>query len=326
MLKRLIQTGGMVSLLAGIGLSPALAVTRVATPPTPQSGQALEISPTVQELNVDPGKTLTENIQIRNISRSNQVVSAEIDDFTPNGETGFPKIELNTDGSGPYSLKRWAVLPGKVTIVPRQLITVPVRFNVPAAATPGSHYGILRFTASPPGLSGNGVSISTSVGVLEILRVSGAVKEDMHVVELSMNKDGKTGTFFEAAPFNFTERLSNTGNADLQPDGGINIYDMFGRKTAYVPVNQPPHLILPGSVRRFDETLDYQTIGTKRLFGHYTAKMKLTYGVSKRVATAEISFWVIPYKLILGILVLLLVLVLLLRWLGRRFNIQISRK
>ena len=328
MLKRLIQTGGLVSLLAGIGLNPALAATKAAPTPTPNSGQALEISPTVQELNVDPGRVITETIQVHNISRTNQVVSSELDDFVPNGETGFPKIELNTDGSGTYSLKRWAVLPAKITIVPRQIVALTVKFNVPAGATPGSHYGILRFTAAPPGLDGTGVSISTSVGVLEILRVSGAVKEDMKVVELSMRKtlNDKPSTFFQSAPFYFSERLSNTGNADLQPDGGINIYDMFGRKTAFVPVNQPPHLILPGSLRRFDEILDSGTLGTKHLFGHYTAKMNLTYGASKKVVTAELGFWVIPYKLIIAFIILAAIIVLLLRWLGKKYNFQISRK
>jgi hypothetical protein len=325
MIKRLIQTGGLVSLLAGIGLSPALAATK-APAPTPQSGQALEISPTVQELNVDPGHSLTETIQVHNISRSSQVVTAELDDFVPNGETGFPKIQLNTDGSGPYSLKRWAVLPGKVTIVPRQIVALTVKFNVPLSATPGSHYGILRFTAAPPGLEGTGVSISTSLGVLEILRVSGAVKEDLHVVELSMNKKGKKGTFFESAPFNFTERLSNTGNADLTPQGGIDIFDMFGRKMAFVPVNQPPHIILPGSIRRFDEVLDSGTLGSKHLFGHYTGKMKLTYGAANKVVEATIGFWVIPYKLIIAFIILAALLVFLLRWLSKKFNFKISRK
>ena len=328
MIKRLIQTGGLVSLLAGIGLTPALAATKAAPAPTPQSGQALEISPTVQELNVDPGHVLTETIQVHNISRTNQVVSSELDDFSPSGETGLPKIELDSNGSGPYSLKNWVVLPSKITLVPRQIAALTVKFSVPANATPGSHYGILRFTAAPPGLEGTGVSISTSVGVLEILRVSGAVKENMKVVELSMRKslNNDPSTFFESAPFWFTERLSNTGNADLTPTGGIDIYDMFGRKTAYVPVNQPPHLILPGSIRRFDEILDSSTIGTKHLFGHYTAKMNLTYGVSKQVVTANLGFWVIPYKLIIAFIILAAILVLVLRWMGKRFNIQISRK
>lgn len=322
MVKRLIQTGGLVSLLAGIGLSPLYA----ATAPAPQSGQALEISPTVQELAVDPGRVITENIQVHNISRSNQVVSAEVDDFTPNGETGFPKIELNTDGSGPYSLKRWAVLPGKVTLVPREQKVLTVKFTVPSTATPGSHYGILRFTATPPELQGQGVSISTSVGVLEILRVSGQVKEQLNIVEFSMNKQGHTGTFFESAPFNFSERLSNVGNADEQPEGGIDIYDTFGRKTAFVPINQPPHLVLPGSVRRFDQTLDYQTIGTKHLIGRYTAKLHLTYGKNKQVINDTLVFWVFPYKLVIAFLILAIIVVLLARWFFKRFNFQVSRK
>lgn len=302
-------------------------IVSLAATPVASGGQALEISPTISQISIDPGKTTELAIKVHNISRTTQAVTAQEDDFVPNGETGLPRVVLNSDGTSQYSFKKWAKMPAPFQVVSREIKSVNVRITVPANATPGSHYGIIRFTASPPGLEGTGVSISTSIGLLAIIRVSGDIKEKLSVVNFSMaDAKGMKSDFFESTPVNFVERLQNTGNSDLQPNGIIEINDIFGKRVANVAVNQPPHLILPSSIRRFDQTLDSATIGTKQLFGRYTAKLNLTYGVNKTPLITTMTFWVIPYRLILGVIFALVLLVFLVRLLGRRYNIEISSK
>lgn len=322
MLRKLLLLGGAAAAIAVLPLASVVAATAA-----PTGGQALEISPTVSQINVDPGKSTVLNIKVHNISRDTQAVSTQVDDFTPNGETGLPKIDLNSDGSSQFSFKRWIKVLPSFQIVSREIKAVNVKIDVPANATPGSHYGIIRFTASPPGLEGQGVSISTSLGLLAIFNVSGQTTESMKVTEFSINQDGKTGKLFEATPFTFVERLNNNGNTDLQPQGSVELFDVFGHKVANSGVNQPPHLVLPDSTRRFEQVLDYQTIGNKHLFGHYTAKMNLTYGVgNKKSLVANYSFWVIPYRLIIAVIFVLLALFLLGRFLAHRYSFEVQAK
>ena len=308
---------------------PALAATScTSTTATPNnSGQALEIAPPVVTISVNPGQSVKTQLFLRDVSQSNLVVTSEVDDFVAAGEDGTPKILLKDEGANPYSLKAWVVPPVQLQLASREVKTLPITINVPANATPGGHYGIVRFTAAAPSLNGNtGVSLSASLGALLLVTVSGKTKESLNVKEFSANKGGKTSSLFESTPINFTLRLRNDGNVHEQPTAQAIIKDMFGKTVAAVNFNEPPHNILPQSIRRFDAPLDKATIGTKKLFGHYTAHLTVTYGATKQVTTATMGFWVIPYRLI-GILILVLIGgFFLLRYFIKRYNRMIVSK
>jgi hypothetical protein len=210
--------------------------------------------------------------------------------------------------------------PASLRLVPREVKTMAITINVPANGSPGGHYGIIRFTATPPSLKNSGVSLSTSLGALILLTVNGKVNENLNIKELSVNKGGKTGSLFQSGPLNFVTRLENTGNVHEQPTGQITVTNMFGKNLATVNINLPPRNILPASTRKFTSALDSSVIGNKKLFGRYTAKLKVTYGQDKKVVTSTTTFWVIPYKLIAGLIIALIAGFFLLRYALRRYN------
>jgi len=217
----------------------------------------------------------------------------------------------------------------------KQVQILPVTIKVPANASPGGHYGVIRFTATPPDLKGTGVSLSASLGALILIRVSGDVKESLAVQEFTVNhyiptgetgKAGKAGTLFESAPLMFVERLKNTGNTHEQPVGQVTITDMFGKKIAAANVNVPPRNVLPGSIRRFEQPVDHDLIGNKKLFGLYHAKLSVVYGTNKQTVTSSLAFWVIPYRLIGTVIILIIGGFFALRIFIRNYNRRIISK
>jgi len=295
----------------GLGIPIALAAPAPKSSSQSAAGQALEISPPVINLTANPGQILKVQLSLRDISSESIIVSNQVNDFVAASEDGTPKILLNNEISGPYSLKDWITPLPNLLMIPKQIKNVPVTIKVPANASPGGHYGVIRFTAAPPELKGTGVSLSASLGALILIRVSGDIKESLTVQEFTVNHDhdgktGKPGTLFESTPIHFVERLRNTGNTHEQPVGQVAITDMFGKKVAAVNVNLPPRNVLPGSIRRFEQPLDSSVIGNKKLFGRYNAKLNITYGANKQTLTASFAFWVIPYRLI-GVTIVLLV-------------------
>ncbi len=276
---------------------------------TPQApGQALEIAPPVLNLTADPGQSIQANISIRDVSTSPLVVTSEVNDFTANGEDGTPKLLIEEGEVSPYSLKPWIAPIPQLSLKPRQIESLPVTIRVPADAAPGGYYAVVRFTASAPELEDTGVALSASVGTLILLRVNGDAKESIAVEEFSVSKDGTKGSIFDAAPINFVTRLRNDGTVHQQPIGRIAVKDMFGNKIANVNMNLNQNNVLPGSIRRFESPLDKAVIGDRWLIGRYTADLTVTYGSSQATTTSQLSFWIIPYKLI-GIILLILVLV-----------------
>jgi len=323
-IKLILTSATLVALTLETASPAVLAATPAPTPTnTANNGQALEIAPPLIYLTVNPGQTVNTQILIRDVANGDLIVNGQVNDFVADGESGAPKVLLNNDSNNPYTLKSWVAPLPSLLLIPRQIKTLPVTLKIPADASPGGHYGVIRFTATPPSLQGSGVSLSASLGALVLLTVNGKITEQLAVQQFSVSHNGKTGTMFESSPLSFTEVIKNTGNVHAQPTGLVTITDMFGKKLATLIVNQPPGNVLPGSARKFSQPLNSTVIGNKKLFGRYTAKFKVTYGTSKKVLTASLVFWVIPYREIAVVIVLLVAAFFILRYLIRRYNRRI---
>jgi hypothetical protein len=323
------------AVLCWLSLAPAaLAATTPpkaapAPPANPAYGQALEIAPPVIYLTVDPGQTVKTQIFLRDISSGDLIVSGQANDFTAAGEDGTPKILLdNKDQSNnPYSMKNWVAPPASLRLVPKEVKTMSITVNVPKDASPGGHYGIIRFTATPPSLKSSGVSLSTSLGALMLVSVNGNITEKMTVQELSAkNSEGKTGKLFQSGPLTFVERLKNEGNIHEQPAGQVVVTDMFGKKVASLNINLPPRNILPQTIRKFEQPLDKSVIGNKKLFGRYKAKLTITYGKNKQTLNSTLAFWIIPYKLVAIVILALIAGFFALRLALKRYNQYIIKQ
>lgn len=313
----LIVTGISLSLLV-VGLLVVPSKAHAVTSST-GSGQALEIGPPVINLSVDPGKTVTTQISLRDVSSTSLLVNGQINDFIASGEDGTPKILLDGTTS-PYSFKAWVAPLTSLTLQPKQIKTLTVSISVPANASPGGYYGVVRFTGTPPGLDGTGVSLAASLGSLILLTVNGQAKESLSIAEFSANNGGNAMTLFQSAPINFIQRIKNSGNIQEEPTGLVTITDMFNNKVATLPINQPPGNVLPSSIRKFSVPLDSTVIGNRILFGLYHADLTVTYGADKQTLASSFTFWVIPYTLIIVIVVALVVAFFVLRTLIRRYN------
>lgn len=317
-------------LLVGVVGATTLSITRthsVAAEVAP-SGQALEIAPPVLNLKANPGDTVKATINLRDITANPLVVNGTVDDFTASGEDGVPKIILDGTEPTPYSIKSWVQPLDKLTLQSREIQSLPITINVPKNASPGGYYGVIRFTASAAEIQSSGVSLSASLGALVFLRVSGTAKESLTVDQFYASKEdgGTSNWIFEAQPITFNQKLNNKGNVFEQPTGQITVTDTFGNTVANVNVNLELRSILPATTRKLSQGLDKGNIGDRMLFGLYHAKMKLTYGESKQTVTSELTFWVIPWRLILGIVAAIIVVAFAARTMLRRHTERIALK
>lgn len=318
MLKWFVRTLAGV-MVASLLASPfALAASTSPTPATP--GQGLEISPPVFELNANPGQSVNIQVKIRNITQTTLEVTGAVNDFGAGPqEDGSPQLLFNEVGTTRYSLKTWVTGVQNILLAPQQLETANVDISVPQNAEPGGHYGVVRFTGVPPSLKGEGVALSASVGALILLRVNGDVIDQLNLAEFAAGTQTGVDTwntqdFFEHGPVNFLVRLQDTGTVHEQPVGTITVKNFFGGTVGTVQVNSKSGNILPGSYRRF-----VQSLPNKELFGHYTATLALRYNGTKTLS-GTFGFWVIPWILILLVLIGAIVIFYLLKIGIKKYN------
>lgn len=324
-MRRVLLTAAA-SIITVASFLPGLTPAAIAATNPAGTGQALEIAPPVITMTVNPGQVVHTQINIRDVASGKLIVDGEANDFVAAGEDGTPKILLNNKDKDPYSLKDWVSPLPELLLSPKQIKNLPVTINVPKNASPGGHYGVIRFTATPPELKGTGVSLSASLGSLVLLTVRGDIKHQLAVQSFKVEKNNKPGSLFESTPVTLVEQIKNTGNVHEEPNGMITVKDMFGHTVAAAGVNRSLRNVLPGSTRMFSEPLDKATLGSHKLFGRYTASMKLTYGPNKTVLAASVSFWIIPYKLIIGIIIVLIAGFFLIRHLIRRHDQAVMRR
>lgn len=319
--RRLLIAGLIFGLLAGV-FTP-LASTAQAQD---NRGQALEIAPPVINLSADPGESVKAEIILRDVSDSQLLVTNQINDFVADGEDGTPKLLLEGDTDSPYSMKSWISPISELLLEPRTLTRLPITVNVPDDAAPGGYFSVIRFTGTAPEVDGSGVGLTASLGALVFMQVNGDAKEELSIEEFFTNASGGRTSVFQSAPVDFSVRLKNSGNTYEQPRGQITVKDMFGQTVGTVNVNLPPRTVLPGSIRKFDQSLDKGVLGNRMLFGMYTAELKVTYGPDNTVVTEKLTFWVIPYVLIGIILALLVIGFFAFRFMLRRYNRHIINK
>jgi hypothetical protein len=277
-----------------IALSLVIIPNIAAAAPTAGTGQGLEISPPLVDIKTDPGKVVTTQIKVRNVTQSSLLVKAQFEDFVANDESGTPKILLNSSEKSPYSIKDWLEAPASITLAPGQREPINVTINVPANASPGGHYGVVRFTGTPPEIADTGVSLSASVGTLMLVNVSGNVNESAKVAQIYTSQNNKQSGFFKRGPVLITTRVQNTGNVHFKPKGTLQITNTFGKTVKVVQFNYTNSNVLPGSIRKFQNLFDKQY-----MLGRYKVSVDVVYGSNNQIASGSTTFWVIPYNLIL---------------------------
>lgn len=289
-----------------------------------QSGsaaQGVELSPSIIELNAKPGGTYKLTIAVTNVTAGDLGYKVLIKDFTTKDETGSPKILQNSSLPPRISVRTWisSFVPN-FHLGSHKSTTATFAVTVPKNAEPGGHYGVIDFSGADTEAKSTGVGLTASAGTLLLVKVAGDVKEQASIASFYTADSSKESNFFESAPVNFVTRIQNTGNIHVKPFGSIDLKNMFGSTVATLPVNGTESNVLPDSIRRFDNNY------TDYMIGLYTATVTIGYGTKGEAIMASTTFWVIPYRLIATILLILALVLFISRRLQKAYNKRVIKK
>ncbi len=285
------------------------------------AAQGLQISPALVELNAVRGGTYTIKLNVMNVTAADLVYTSSVEDFTAAGETGSPHIVQNSKLPATASIRTWISTVLKFDLGSHQAKDIIATIKIPNNAEPGGHYGVLSFSGETPEVEGTGVGLSASAGALILIRVDGVIKEQAELSSFYTSLNGKQSSFFENGPVTFITRIQNQGNIHIKPFGNIEVRDMFGGLVENMKVNDSKSNVLPNSIRRFETSLNKPW-----MVGLYTANLTMGYGTTGQAITNTITFWVIPYKIVLAVLFILITFIYILTRLVKVYNRRIIEK
>lgn len=272
----------------------------------PVTGQFV-ISPTKVELDVKPGDIISRDVEISNRTGSTLTIEFSVEDFEGSTDPSQATVFKGGEDSA-WGARRW-LQPEISSIVLKQgeMVNFTTRIVIPKDAEAGGHYAALFASSTYASENGEGsaINITSRVGSLFLIRVEGAV------VEVGALEKPEVQPFSEYGPISIGLVFNNQGNVHLKPSGRVFITNLLGQTVADIPV--PEWVVLPGSARRNVITWD-----SKYLFGRYTARAEIGYTAGGSPIIVSTTFWVIPWKIILGISAVIIAVTALVSWLVRR--------
>ena len=305
----------------------ALGLSLVANAQTPSSDFSLQVTPSPIVTTLKPGTTTTLELKVRNAGTGTESLKIEPRPFTVDNETG----EVKLDDTASPEIASWVSYSSpKFTIKPGEWFTQKVTIALPKDT--GFSYSlalVISRTNNPSTIEGSRL-IKGSLAVFTLINVDrpGATRK------LEVEKFSTSAGVYEYLPATVDIKFKNSGNTIVQPYGNVFIQQGSGDKTpiATLPVNNKGGYILPSNKRLLStdwtngfpmyqvsqdssgtekktETWDWSQIANFRI-GQYTAKLVAVYNDGQRdiPIVQEVTFWVLPWKIILVALVVIIIL------------------
>jgi hypothetical protein len=314
---------------------PAQSNTAASTQPAPGDFD-LQITPSPLVTTVKPGVKTQVELKIRNGGSGTEALKIEPKAFTYNSSTG----QVNLGDANDTAVSSWTSFSApKFTVQAGQWFSEQITFNTPKDAGFSYSFALEISRQSNPAPQGGTRLIKGSVAVFSLVNVDrpGATSS-LKVVQFTSSKK-----LYEYLPATLNVRFKNTGNTIVQPYGNIFVQRGTNAKKplASLAVNDSKGYILPGTERTvsaswndgfatYQSTLNNGTT-TKHLnidwaklshfrIGRYTAHLVAVYNDGQHDIPIEgtVSFWVIPWRAILGFIIIVVLLWLLARWNGKR--------
>jgi hypothetical protein len=274
------------------------------------------VGPGRAEVVVSPGETIIQEITVTNRISANRTFKLEVEDIT-GSESGDVSVELTGSEKGPYSIRDYISFPSETfTLDLGERARIPIAITIPLDAEPGGLYGsVLVSTDRTPAATAENVSRSpviARIGSLIFVTVRGDAKIEGQTKSIeTINKKW----WYEKGPVDLNILYENKGSVHVNPYGEISITNMLGEEVGFVELE--PWFALPMSLRNRVITWDREF-----LLGRYNVTARINRGYDNIVDEVHTTFWVLPWKIVGGVFLVIFIVIFSIRAFLRTFEFK----
>jgi len=262
---------------------------------------SLSIWPPLLEVQMMPGKSVIQNYQLVNNSESFLEITPSVVPFEPDGENGLIKILAPDDSPYFFSFTSKEKINEPFVLDPKESRQVSLKITLPKNNAEKDYYFTLLFSSSiNPKDQKNQTSSISKIGTNILLTSSSVEKPPLLGRIYQFSAPLIIDSF---SPVNFNLVLENYGRTFFKPFGQISITGILKQKGEIKLLEQN---VLSGSKRKL--TLPAYKPGLP--LGPFKAKLEFSLNEDGAlpVISTEIDFWYLPYKAILSLFCLFLLL------------------
>ncbi len=274
------------------------------------------VGPGRAELVVLPGQRVQTEISLANRISNNRQFTLTVEDVRGTSD-GSRSVELLGEERGPYSIRDYVQFPeSTLTLDLGERARIPVTISVPPDAEPGGYYGSILVSTVQEDVGNTSATtrspIVARVGTLFFVTVPGDVVRQGQTKSFTTT-NGKW--WYEEGPIDLAITYENSGSVHVNPYGELRVSNFIGEEVGFVELE--PWFVLPKSLRTRDITWDREL-----LFGRYTATVHINRGYDDIVDEQSVVFWVLPWKVVASLFVVLFVIFFTARLFFRTFEFK----
>jgi hypothetical protein len=277
------------------------------------------VSPTSEKITLNPGDEYPGEIVFWNLSSTTTTYKVSVSGFKQAENMPGTAIILTEeeDSKALYSASSWITLEKEeIELVPNKNIKVKYTIKVPQDATEGEYNAEVYLLSKEDDTDKQGTYTSTVLGsgVPILIKIGEEYIESAELLSFITDKK-----IYEYPDVIFSTTIKNLGNTHITPIGEIAITNIFGQEVDRIQFNGSSQSLLRENSGIYEDEWYNKALLSEEneiMFGPMTASLVSTYRtISPGFAplTAEVTFWIIPWKIIIGILVAIVLLVLILR-------------
>lgn len=290
---RLILSLTLVLLLTTLGIKQVEA----------QQDLSIGMAPNNLLLNLKPGEKYAGDITLWNLAQKGIEYDISIDGFRQIENKAGTAIKLSKDDEKNYlySASSWITTnKERITLIPNKNEKLLFEIKVPLDIANGEYNAMISFTSSDKSkTTSNSTHTTLSSGVPILIKVGDNFIEKAKLVDFST-----IHKIYEKPTLNFDTKISNLGNTHISPTGEIVLKNIFNQEIDRIKFNPNRQSILRENIGEYKTEWSTRQIlskDNKVILGPIKANITITYRQFQpgfAPLTAELSLWIIPWKII----------------------------
>ncbi len=279
-----------------------------------QGSLSIGVAPTSKTLKLTPGEVYSDEIVYWNLAEQTGTYKVYISAFQQIENQPGTAIILTPedDAKAPYSASKWVTVENDtISLVPNKNSKLKYSITVPQDVTEGEYYvEIFLISENDAQQGGTAAFTNLAAGTPILIQIGDDFIENAELLKFIADKK-----FYEKINVFFSTRIKNIGDTHINPTGEIVVENIFKQEVARIPFNKNSQSLLRDTTGDFEDSWkqqSYLSVNNAIALGPLTATLVTTYRTFQpgfAVLNAQTTFWVFPWKIILIILAIIILLI-----------------
>jgi len=284
---------------------------------------SLGTAPTSEKLKLSPGQKYNGELVVWNLTNKAITYDVVVKGFRQiENQPGTAIMLTDTEeAKSLYTATNWTKASiSEIDLVPNKNEKIYYEINVPKDATKGEYTVIVAFISqNQEKLTGTGATTTLTLGMPILIQIGDEFVENAELLRFATDKN-----FYEYPTLTFDTRIKNLGDTHITPVGEIVLTNIFKQEITRIAFNPNNQSILRDNTGNYETLWNLGTFLTKDkaiVLGPIKANLILTYRTFQpgfAPLTSEITFWIIPWRIILIALVVIIAIIVIIKVVRRK--------